>query len=644
VNRKGFGILLILFSSMLMLPVFPSLSSPETPHAKFMTGSTATMEIVNPLDGTHDFNFTSNNLHVGDTFVINLTVVGVTDLSCFQVSITWDPTLLEYVNFTFPSDYVFAGQEAITAHDFPDPGTVVWGACLIPLPPPLSFNGTGTLAQLALKVIQGVCPAGPQNVTCPLAYSKREEAREDDTFLLNSRTTEIISSRVNGNYRYSLVAGPPLRVPEDYKSVQAATDAAAPGSTITIGPGIYNESVAVNKTLTIIGRLGSEPIFSGGGSGIAITLSAGASGSIVAGIVITSWNEGILIDGASGCKIYNNIISLMSSDGIALQGASAVSNLISKNIFQNSTVAIDLSSSSYNNTVCKNIIRSSNTGINLESSGNLIYTNSIAESKVGIDLSNSNNNIIYHNNFVNNSVQVSISTSAGNIWDNGYPSGGNYWSDYTGPDLYSGPNQNQPGNDSIVDSNYTIAGGNVDRYPLVQPFNAHDVGITDDTLSKTVVGQGYPLRTELKILNYGLYDESFLVTTYANTSEAATQNVAITRINCTIITLTWNTTSFAYGNYTISIYAGPVTGENDAGDNNCTWIVPVHVGVPSDVSSTVPGIYDGKVDMKDIAYLVSLFNTKPGSRNWNPNADVNDDDVVNMKDIATAVAYFNRHE
>jgi hypothetical protein len=48
--------------------------------------------------------------------------------------------------------------------------------------------------------------------------------------------------------------------------------------------------------------------------------------------------------------------------------------------------------------------------------------------------------------------------------------------------------------------------------------------------------------------------------------------------------------------------------------------------------------------MKDIAYLVILFNTKPTSPNWNPNADVNNDGVCNMKDIAIAIINFNKHE
>ena len=59
----------------------------------------------------------------------------------------------------------------------------------------------------------------------------------------------------------------------------------------------------------------------------------------------------------------------------------------------------------------------------------------ISENQLGINIVNSNNNAIYHNDFMDNTIafQLSNSTSPGNSWDNGYPSGGNYWSTWTGP-------------------------------------------------------------------------------------------------------------------------------------------------------------------------------------------------------------------
>jgi hypothetical protein len=61
---------------------------------------------------------------------------------------------------------------------------------------------------------------------------------------------------------------------------------------------------------------------------------------------------------------------------------------------------------------------------------------------------------------VNNTRQV-IGSFSNTIWDDGFPSGGNYWSDYSGADSDL---------DGIGDSNYTINTGNADRYPLMGMF------------------------------------------------------------------------------------------------------------------------------------------------------------------------------
>jgi hypothetical protein len=52
-----------------------------------------------------------------------------------------------------------------------------------------------------------------------------------------------------------------------------------------------------------------------------------------------------------------------------------------------------------------------------------------------------------------------------NTWDDGYPSGGNYWSDYVGVDVEMGPNQDLPGSDGLGDTPYNIDASNTDHYP-----------------------------------------------------------------------------------------------------------------------------------------------------------------------------------
>jgi hypothetical protein len=60
------------------------------------------------------------------------------------------------------------------------------------------------------------------------------------------------------------------------------------------------------------------------------------------------------------------------------------------------------------------------------------------------------------------------------VEDNGYPSGGNYWSDYNGTDMYHGPYQNQTGSDGIGDTPYVIDANNTDNYPLMGSFSSFD--------------------------------------------------------------------------------------------------------------------------------------------------------------------------
>ncbi len=417
----------------------------------------------------------------------------------------------------------------------------------------------------------------------------------------------------------------PIHVPEDYTSIQEAIDAATPWTTILIGPGTYSESVVVNKPLTIIGRLGSEPVFKGGGSGVAITLLAGASGSTVTGIVITSWDQGILVNDATDCKIYGNIMSLMNANGIIVQGAAAVNNQVYNNIFRQDLVAVNIASSSQNNNISRNIICLNNIALKMESSQNTACENTILNNQVGLNIVDSNNDVFYHNNFVNNTVQLSVTASTGNAWDNGYPSGGNYWSDFVGLDVKSGPNQDQTGSDGIVDTPYTVAIGSVDNYPLVRPFNAHGVGIMDYAVSKTVVGKGYSLSLEVKILNCGVYDENFLLAAYANASTVAAQELTLAKSNLIIVALTWNTSSFGYGNYTLNVRAEPVPNETNVADN-ILYCGTVYVGIPGDVNG------DEAVDIYDAIVVANSFMSTSGSRKWNANANINNDNMVDIYD------------
>lgn len=126
---------------------------------------------------------------------------------------------------------------------------------------------------------------------------------------------------------------------------------------------------------------------------------------------------------------------------------------------------------SWNNVVANNTASiNSQEAIYLYSSdGNTIFNNTISDNLYGIYLGMSDGNTVYHNNLANNTVQAMDSGSL-NQWDNGYPSGGNYWSDYDGEDQFSGSMQNEPGSDLIGDTPYSMFIDSQDRYPLMHPY------------------------------------------------------------------------------------------------------------------------------------------------------------------------------
>jgi parallel beta-helix repeat protein len=114
---------------------------------------------------------------------------------------------------------------------------------------------------------------------------------------------------------------------------------------------------------------------------------------------------------------------------------------------------------------------SDNAGVWIQASYCLITQNTIEKNDYyGVYVAYCSNTL-YHNNFIRNSYQAYDATGE-NTWDNGYPCGGNYWSNYTGVDQMKGPLQDQPGFDGIGDTPYSINGDSVDHYPLIHPYGS----------------------------------------------------------------------------------------------------------------------------------------------------------------------------
>ncbi len=192
----------------------------------------------------------------------------------------------------------------------------------------------------------------------------------------------------------------------------------------------------------------------------------GRSNVTIKNIKIKGFDYGIFLSAAS-----NNILSQNDLTenycGIWVV-VSSNNNIISgNNLVNNEMYAMWLKESS-NNKISENKFTShGNYTIYIRaSSGTTISANHIANNKLGIFLYDTSNNILYHNNFIDNTSACSIYSST-SVWDNGYPSGGNYWSDYAL--RYS--NATELDGSGIWDTPYVVYENTQDQdnYPLMNP-------------------------------------------------------------------------------------------------------------------------------------------------------------------------------
>jgi parallel beta-helix repeat protein len=212
-------------------------------------------------------------------------------------------------------------------------------------------------------------------------------------------------------------------------------------------PGNINGSIVVERSNVVLD--GNGYTLSGVAVGNTIFLNS-VRNVTIKNLIINGGGVGVFLNRCSSVTISGNIItgtyvffpSLQATGGIYVWAGN--SNIIEENRLTDNYASIVL-------------------GYDAEQ--NIIVNNNITSNSRGIVFWESSNNLIYHNNFINNTINVrdngansSSYSGSVNTWDNGYPSGGNYWSNYNGTD------NNE---DGIGDTPYVIDDNNQDNYPLV---------------------------------------------------------------------------------------------------------------------------------------------------------------------------------
>lgn len=164
--------------------------------------------------------------------------------------------------------------------------------------------------------------------------------------------------------------------------------------------------------------------------------------------------------------LQNNTLQWIFSvdDGCGISFYYSNYNILFNNTLIDYEVCIWLASS-INNQIIHNKLKTEQCGIEIgyDSMGNVFTFNNISESYTAVIIFGSDNNLFYFNYFINNTDGYYIQNDAyGNKFHNGYPMGGNYWSDYMGVDNNHGINQDILGSDGLGDTPYGL-----DLYPLM---------------------------------------------------------------------------------------------------------------------------------------------------------------------------------
>jgi len=222
-------------------------------------------------------------------------------------------------------------------------------------------------------------------------------------------------------------------------------------------------------------------------NGTGVDLESSSNNNSVSGNSITNDGLGIMLFSFDNGNSVNENNITNDGYGIMLFSFDNDNSVNENNITNNSWAGIDLLSSSNNSVSENNITNTGWAGFDLDySDNNSVSANNVANNEVGIELDSSSENTFYNNNFIDNTDQV-YSSDLTNVWNAAYPTGGNYWSDYKGTDLYHGPYQNQTGSDGIGDTPRIIDVNNTDHYPLMSPFSNSSLSVTISSSSAALV-------------------------------------------------------------------------------------------------------------------------------------------------------------
>jgi parallel beta-helix repeat protein len=316
--------------------------------------------------------------------------------------------------------------------------------------------------------------------------------------------------------------------------------------------------IVVGRNDTVLDGNGHTLTYERGWGGIDAFSLRGAFNVTVKNFAIVGGTFGVTLWGSTSCVVANNTITGTGNGPLALDEPTAGiyvgrggSNIITGNLIANNYNAMSFVAATENNLVVGNTI---------ENNKNPVVT------VCNVMFWGASNNTIYHNNFIGNSFLAGNAAVDSpypvNVWDAGYPLGGNYWSNYR----TKYPSAVEIDGSGIGNTSYRIDGQNIDRYPLMEAFNT-TFGALQTTPPK--VSLGSPLNQT--------YDESGVPLNFSVNVLSPVKGVNWTGYSLDgqqNVTITGNTTltGLSSGLHNVTVYANDTYG-NMAASETVTFTI-----------------------------------------------------------------------
>jgi parallel beta-helix repeat protein len=299
---------------------------------------------------------------------------------------------------------------------------------------------------------------------------------------------------------------------ERFETITDALQASTDGDVIFCNQGVFEESILINTSITLIGADQNKTVINAGWTGDGITIQSDMvtisnltiiqagnftypevdAGIDVQGdlvtiehVTITGSNYGVYLYRKNNitihnCHMYDNTqrgIYMNTADRIQITDCvvdnttfgiywNGVINSLIENcqIRNHDEAGVYLGAESTNDTVSRNTINENNFGVHLKgSTKNNLTENLFLSNTRGLYLCcGGKDNLIYTNVFLSN-IEHAYGYPV-NRFDNG--SIGNYWDDYTGVDENNDGIGDTPYNATISD---TYGVSNIDYFPLMSP-------------------------------------------------------------------------------------------------------------------------------------------------------------------------------